>query len=134
MSDELRDYTTPQGWTLADADALRDVWSDDIAFLPPNPAEAERRRAQVEALGTSITWDDILAMYQSMLAPHPMLPSDPRAWMDAPVLSTEQPFPIRYAATVWEQLHPIADILRRPAATHYLPNPRSNHHRHPRKP
>jgi hypothetical protein len=41
------------------------------------------------------------------------------------VLSTEYPFTIRYAASVWEQLHPIGELLR-PHRIHYLPNPRSN--------
>ena len=57
MTDELRDHTTPAGWTRADTDALLDVAlirhgeGDDIAFLPLEPAEAERQRADMNRVG-----------------------------------------------------------------------------------
>lgn len=60
MTDELRDYTTPAGWTRADTDALLDAalacapWDDDTAFLPLDPAEAERR-ADMNRVGRTIT-------------------------------------------------------------------------------
>jgi hypothetical protein len=86
-------------------------------------------------------WADILAMYQRMTSSARMLPnSDPWSVAAAqaagcwdlspagrpPVLSTEHPFPIRYAATVWEQLHPIDGPSLRRESVLYLPNPRSN--------
>lgn len=57
MTDELRDYTTPAGWTRADTDRLldialiRDAWGDDVAFLPLDPAEAERQHADMNRAG-----------------------------------------------------------------------------------
>lgn len=141
MIDELRDYTTPPCWTVADADALLDValaW-DDCAFLPADQVPPDARPRPEPPAATSITWADILAMCERITtAPWP-LPRYPQDWDLSPaglppVLSTTVPFTIRYAATVWEQLHPIGKLLRRPIAPHYLPNPRSNHHRHPRNP
>lgn len=75
------------------------------------------------------TWPEIQRMIDTLFPRR--LPVTSKDWRRdpsalPPVLSTEQPFPIRYAADVWEQLHPLDELLRREQRVHYLPNPLSN--------
>lgn len=110
---------------------------------------------QRNAAGAVTAWDNIVTMYQKMVQCTPMLPNqDPDSIAHArlkgflmrtptggqrvlypddwpPVLSTTTPFPISYAAAVWDQLHPLGELLRRHSTNRYLPNPLSNIRRHP---